>query len=275
MRAWDLHTLRLNVTDSPWLGCGLNHRTATEAVCIAAQVSGQAAIVYGGHRRTFAPGDISLTDLASPFQSQAGEAATTVWFRLSHAELSLPAAAIRSAAGDLSASPLCELFQAHVLQLYRCLEEDIPASAAESLGAATLELARAVIATVGQAEVARNDIANEALVARIEAYVQQHLTDPGLSPASIAAAHQISVRQLYKLWSERELGLAEWIIRGRLEGARRDIAKGGSPGIAAVGRRWGFTDPTHFGRLFRAAYGLSPREWRQAQSHQRPTSAAS
>jgi AraC-like DNA-binding protein len=270
MRAWDLHTLRLNVTDSPWLGCGLNHRTATEAVCIAAQVSGQAAIVHGGHRRTFAPGDISLTDLASPFQSQAGEASATMWFRFSYPQLCLPAAAIRAATGDLAASPLYELFQAHVLQLYHCLEgDDIPASAAESLAAATLELSRAVIATVGQAEVARNDVANEALVTRIEAYVQQHLADPALSPESIAHAHQISVRQLYKLWSEREVGLAEWIIRGRLEGARHDLAKGGPAGIAVVARRWGFTDPTHFGRRFRAAYGLSPKEWRQVHDHTR------
>ena len=274
IRTWDLGPLRLNVTECPWLNAELNRSTATEAVSIAAQVSGQTAMVHGGQCRAFTPGDISLTDHASPFQSRAGEASAHMWFQFSYAELCLPQAAIRSAAGDLAASPLHELFQAHVLQLYRCLDEDIPASAAESLGAATLELARAVIATVGQAEVARNDVANEALVTRIEAYVQQHLTDPALSPESIAHAHHISVRQLYKLWSERELGLAEWIMRGRLEGARHDIAKGGSPGIAAVARQWGFTDPTHFGRRFRAAYGLSPREWRQAQDHQEAVRAA-
>jgi len=274
IRAWDLGTLRLNVSECPWLGTELDHSRATEAVCIAAQVSGQTARVHGGQRQLFASGDISLTDLASPFRSQAGEASATMWLRFSYAELCLPQAAIRSAAGHLGASPLYELFQAHVLELYRCLDEDIPASAAESLGAATLELARAVIATVGQPEVARNDVANQALVTRIEAYVQQHLTDPALSPESIAHAHHISVRQLYKLWSDRELGLAEWIMRGRLEGARQDMAKGGNRGIAAVARQWGFTDSTHFGRRFRAAYGLSPREWRQAQDHQETVRAA-
>jgi AraC-like DNA-binding protein len=57
-------------------------------------------------------------------------------------------------------------------------------------------------------------------------------------------------------------------MRGRLEGARRDIAKDGAPGIAAVARRWGFSDPTHFGRRFRTAYGISPKEWRQVQAPQ-------
>jgi AraC-like DNA-binding protein len=268
IRGWDLHKFELKVIDSQWLHFGLNRRSTTEAVSIATQLSGQTLKTIGGHRRAFAPGDISLLDFSSPFQWRSAEASAIMWLRLSYAELCLPAEEIRSAAGDLSTSPLYELLQSHLLQLHRFLDDDIPASAAESLGPATLELARAVIATVGHDDLARNDVANEALVTRVEAYVQQHLADPALSPESIARAHHISVRQLYKLWSARELGLAEWIMRGRLEGARRDIAKHGSTGIAAVARRWGFTDPTHFGRRFRAAYGISPREWRQVQDHQ-------
>jgi AraC-like DNA-binding protein len=274
VRTWDLRKFQLNVTDGPWLRCSLNRRGTTQAVSIAAQVSGQTAKSHGERHQTFSPGEISLTDFSSPFEWRAAGDSTSMWFQFSYAELCLPAETIRSAVGDLAASPLYELFQTHLLQLYRFLDEDVPASAAESLGSATLELARAAIATVGQGDLARNDAANEALVTRIEAHVQQHLADPALSPESIARAHSISVRQLYKLWSEKEHGLAEWIMRGRLEGARRDIARGGSPGIAAVARRWGFTDATHFGRRFRGAYGLSPREWKQVQDHQERVRAA-
>jgi AraC-like DNA-binding protein len=32
--------------------------------------------------------------------------------------------------------------------------------------------------------------------------------------------------------------------------------------IASVARRWGFTDATHFGRAFKEAYRMSPRDWR-------------
>jgi AraC-like DNA-binding protein len=268
IRSWDLRRFQLNIMNSPWLRFGLNRRSTTEAVSIGTQLSGQTVKTIGEHRQVFSPGEISLTDFASPFQWWSAEASSTMSLRFTYAELCLPAEAIRSAAGDLATSPLYTLFQTHVLELYGLLDDDIPGSAAESLGSATLELARAVIATVGHDDLARNDVANEALVARIEAYVQQHLADPALSPESIACAHHISVRQLYKLWSARELGLGEWIMRGRLEGARRDIAKDGSTGIGTVARKWGFTDPTHFGRRFRAAYGVSPREWRQVQDHQ-------
>ncbi len=270
---WNLREFQVLVMDSPWLRFALNGRSTTEAVSFGAQLSGQTVKTIGEHRQVFNPGEVSLIDFSSPFEWWSAQEATTMSVRFTYAGLCLPAERIRSAAGDLTTSPLYELFRTHILQLHRFLEEDIPAAAANSLGSATQELARAVIATVGHEDVAKNDVANEALVIRVEAYVQQHLTDPSLGPESIARAHHISVRQLYKLWSGRELGLAEWIMQGRLEGARREIAKDKSAGIAAAACRWGFTDPTHFGRRFRAAYGITPREWRQAQDDQQRTRA--
>lgn len=51
---------------------------------------------------------------------------------------------------------------------------------------------------------------------------------------------------------------------GPAGGARADLADRHLP-IAAVARRWGFKDPTHFTRRFRAAYGVLPSEWRRRQ----------
>ncbi|MGH3823538.1 MAG: helix-turn-helix domain-containing protein [Pseudonocardiaceae bacterium] len=62
----------------------------------------------------------------------------------------------------------------------------------------------------------------------------------------------------------------EWIIRERLEGARRVLASSSAqaPTIASIARRSGFSDPGHFARRFRAAYGLSPSEWQHI--HRKP-----
>ncbi|MDX2681609.1 AraC family transcriptional regulator [Streptomyces sp. NY05-11A] len=43
----------------------------------------------------------------------------------------------------------------------------------------------------------------------------------------------------------------------------------GSRTIAAVAGRWGFLSAAHFSRVFRSAYGLSPREWRDIAGHVR------
>jgi AraC-like DNA-binding protein len=99
---------------------------------------------------------------------------------------------------------------------------------------------------------------------RIQAYVQCHLADPCLSPASIAAAHHISVRSLHRLFEDHDETVAAWIRERRLERCRRDLA---DPRLSehpahAIGRKWGFTDPAHFSRVFRATYGLSPSAYR-------------
>jgi AraC-like DNA-binding protein len=33
--------------------------------------------------------------------------------------------------------------------------------------------------------------------------------------------------------------------------------------VSAIAARWGLVDPAHFSRLFRAAYGVSPVEYRR------------
>ncbi|MEV7981598.1 helix-turn-helix domain-containing protein [Streptomyces sp. NPDC086519] len=102
-----------------------------------------------------------------------------------------------------------------------------------------------------------------AMMVRVKDHILQNLADPDLSPTAIAAAHFISVRYLHKLFQLEETTVGEWIRMQRLERCRRDLLR--SPalglGVATVARRWGFVSPSHFSRVFRAAYGIAPRDW--------------
>ncbi|MET7654978.1 MULTISPECIES: helix-turn-helix domain-containing protein [unclassified Streptomyces] len=106
--------------------------------------------------------------------------------------------------------------------------------------------------------------ARSPVLGRVLEYVELHLTDPDLSPEVIARAHHISVRYLHKLFKDEGTTVGRWILRRRLEECRRDLMRYGRAGrtIAAVAARWGFLSATHFSRVFRSAYGMSPREWR-------------
>ena len=55
------------------------------------------------------------------------------------------------------------------------------------------------------------------------------------------------------------------IRRQRLEACRRELRdhRRAHVAIATISARWGFADPSHFSRVFRAAYGLTPHEWRE------------
>jgi AraC-like DNA-binding protein len=104
------------------------------------------------------------------------------------------------------------------------------------------------------------------LAVSVREYIEANLSDPGLSPASIAAAHFISTRHLHNLFHESGTTVAGFIRSQRLDGARRDLRDplhAGLP-VGAVAARWGFLDAAHFSRTFRDAFGVPPSDWRRA-----------
>ncbi|GAA2788093.1 helix-turn-helix domain-containing protein [Crossiella cryophila] len=104
-----------------------------------------------------------------------------------------------------------------------------------------------------------------ALLGQVRAFIRTHLGDPDLAPATVAAAHHISVRYLHRLFQQEGQTVAGWIRDQRLENCRRDLANPAlhDRPVHAVARRWGFTDSAHFNRTFRAAFGLPPGEYRK------------
>ncbi|WP_158562760.1 helix-turn-helix domain-containing protein [Marinitenerispora sediminis] len=98
-----------------------------------------------------------------------------------------------------------------------------------------------------------------------QAFIQRHLTEPGLNPAAIAAAHHISPSHLHRLFHDNGTTVSDWIRQQRLEHARRDLAEPAlaTEPIADIAARWGFPHPAAFSRAFRTAYGMPPSEYRQ------------
>jgi AraC-like DNA-binding protein len=133
------------------------------------------------------------------------------------------------------------------------------------LGEVALSLAAAVLAAQAGA---KNRLAPEtcqqALVARIEAFIELNLGDPALTPAMIAARHHISPGYLHRLFQSRELTVAAWIRHLRLEHCLTDLAdpRLRPQPVRAIGARWGFRTPADFSRAFRAAHGMPPGDYR-------------
>jgi AraC-like DNA-binding protein len=90
-----------------------------------------------------------------------------------------------------------------------------------------------------------------------------------LDADSIAQALNCSKRSLHKAFEAETRTLHQHIWARRLEGVRRDLedAALGTRSITEIAFAWGFSSPEHFSRIFRARYGLSPREWRHQRKH--------
>ncbi|MER6026251.1 helix-turn-helix domain-containing protein [Streptomyces sp. NPDC001851] len=104
------------------------------------------------------------------------------------------------------------------------------------------------------------------LFMQISAYIEQHLADPDLGPARLAAVHHISLRHLHRIFQERHTTVAGLIRQTRLDRCRRDLADPAQRGIAVhtIAARWGFQDAAAFSRTFRTTTGCSPTEYRAA-----------
>jgi AraC-like DNA-binding protein len=102
------------------------------------------------------------------------------------------------------------------------------------------------------------------LLRKIDAYIAEHLADPGLGPDAIAGAHFVSTRQLHRLFVQQGTTVTQRIRTHRLERCRREIADPRcTTSITGISRRWGFSDLATFSRAFRAAYGSTPSAYRR------------
>jgi AraC-like DNA-binding protein len=234
------------------------------SIFLAAQIAGSSMIVQDGRQAVLRPGDLAFSESTSPYTLLDGNGIRQHFFSIPIAALALPYDAVRQlAAITLSPGhPVADLAAAYFRRL--AARPDVflePKS--DLLGRPSTELVRALLATHLDASVPARDSLETTLVLRIMEYARMHLREPTLSAAQIADAHHISVRHLYNVLGRDGVSLGEWIRERRLEACREELSRPAAKTrtIAAVARRWGFRDPSSFGRLFRSRYGLSPREW--------------
>ncbi|MFC8043229.1 helix-turn-helix domain-containing protein [Nocardia sp. NPDC057353] len=214
------------------------------------------------HHRVLTPTSdeptLVLIDGTAPLDFRRTGSGTVLLLQVDVVRLALPRDVPHRAVRRLRpGDALAEVVRAYLLQLATVASTD-PELLPE-LHVGTMELVRALL--LGAAGDPAADVADPSR--RIRDYIAEHLDDPALGAETIAAAANISVRQLYKVWAGTGTGLADHIIALRLARARETLRTHRHLTVAAVAHRHGFTDATHFARRFRAAYAMSPTEWRR------------
>ncbi|WP_079031770.1 AraC-like ligand-binding domain-containing protein [Streptomyces specialis] len=244
-------------------------RSDPELFVVGLMLRGRHTVAQSGREATLWPYDLTLLSSSRPYDtriSSDGGQAATVSAHVPRSALPLSArAAERLVATRLSGR---EGIGALLAQFLTGLATDPrPCRPADALrlGTVLTDLVGAWLAHHAEAHTSLPaESRQRVLFLRVQGFVRRHLSDPGLSPAVIAAAHHISVRYLHRLFQQHQLSVQAWIRGQRLDGSRRDLA---DPALAAVrvgeiARRWGFSDASAFSRAFRAAYGVPPGEYR-------------
>ncbi|NUS16500.1 MAG: helix-turn-helix domain-containing protein [Streptomyces sp.] len=240
-----------------------------EVVCVTVACTGKLVMSQAGREAVLGATDIAVYDSSRPFTlhlGAGGEPATLLRAHLPRAMLGQPADRIeRLLARPLPGQSGFAGMLAHFLGSLADGSAGYRPDDTSRLAGIAADLIRAFVAHHLDAEPDSCDESRRrTLLLSIEAFVQQHLHDPDLTPRAIAGAHHLSVGYLHRLFSSRDTTVAAWIRRMRLERAGddlRDRALHDMP-VHRIAARWGFKDHATFTRTFRAAYGMSPRDYR-------------
>jgi AraC-like DNA-binding protein len=237
-----------------------------EQLIVAVNLRGRFSAVQGGRSTLVEPGDITSYESSHPYVVHAPTPFEIVAVLVPKALLRphgdrICAATARTVSGRSGLGKLAARFFEQVADGFDdgTLGED-GASVAEAM----LDLVRGLVLTrdAGVDEPRARTRAD--LLLRIQRFIEANLADPELSPERIARANAVSVRYLHKLFEPQGVTVGEWVRDKRLDRCRRDLSEPALRGetILAIASRWGLTNAAHFSRIFRDAYGCSPREFR-------------
>jgi AraC-like DNA-binding protein len=223
-----------------------------------------------GRQARLSAGEFAIYDTRRPYEvicgASQGRPMQMMTFMFPPSLLPLPRNRLR----ELTAVPfpasagLGDVTSQFLLQLGRNVDHYSPAEAARLSTAALEVLATRLAHELDVHHWDTPEARRHALLTTVQAFIQRHLGDAGLSPAMIAAAHHMSLRSLHQLFHDEGLTVAGWIRKRRLECCRHDLSNPAFAArpVAAIAARWGFSSPGDFSRAFRAAHGLPPAEYR-------------
>ena len=238
------------------------------------QLEGESIVRQDGRDALLRSGDFTLCDGARHYEIGCPAESRLLVLAIPTAKLrrhvacpeSLAATAMRAAGGI--GGLMSSFLRNYWLQCRYGLEGE----AAEQVAVAVLDLLGAVYAQVPRTRAERSSRGTAHRI-RIINYIHAHLYDPDLSPAQIARACRITTRYLHYLFSDGEETVARYILARRLEGSSQALLAESQRGrtVTAIAFDHGFNSATHFGRVFRAHFGTTPREYRARTACERPS----
>ncbi|MCG5214323.1 AraC-like ligand-binding domain-containing protein [Streptosporangium soli] len=220
---------------------------------------GSGVVEQSGREVEVFPGDLVLYDLTRPIRFTM-EAHHLLALTMRQATLPVSPARVGMLTGTILASSRGPGRLA--VSFLTALAADGSAAEGPSgphLGEALVNLVTGAVQERLDGEPAANG-AHAELLARIEEWIEGNLHRVDLTPAAVAEAHHISVRQLHRIFQEAGTTVAAHVRARRLDRCRRELA-GGEP-VGLIAARWGFPDPASFSRAFRRAYGSTPSHHR-------------
>jgi len=241
-------------------------RTRMPLFFLHLQLEGESISRQDGREAHLKPGDFTLCDSTRHYESIFPGRNRLLVLGIPEVQLRrqvanpecLVAIPIQGAAGVRG------LFSRFLRHYWVECRRELEQAVATRVTTAILELLGAAYAELPCTHKHRSSLASAHRI-RIINYIELHLNDPDLTPTTIAAACRMTPRYMHHLLSDQDESVARYILRRRLEACARALLSDAQRDrtVTAIAFDHGFNSPTHFGRVFRAKFSVSPREYRQ------------
>ncbi|MBL7252107.1 helix-turn-helix domain-containing protein [Alloalcanivorax marinus] len=224
---------------------------------------------YAGHNgdrpMRVGAGDISLLDLGRSLDTRApsSRVLSVVIPRDVLAELA-PGVRLRHGRVLAANRPLTTILSHHLLSVWQTLPT-LSVADLESVNRTLVGAVAGAFADPGGGGPVSPSAGEEPLLEGVGldamlAYIRAHL-DEDLSPARLCHRFGCSRSRLYRLFQPVG-GVAAYVREQRLERCFRDLRRAAVNGerVVDVALRWGFDSQSHFCRLFRRAFAMTPSD---------------
>lgn len=233
-------------------------RTPCENFLVSLLVEGTANLEQSGRHTAQKVGDLILYDTARPFAYRFSSdyriallkiPRRQLLCRLSDAErLTAIALEGQSAMGALAGS---------VIRGAANVDAELEPSAAAKLAASVIDIIAAAIETEFRGARGLTD-RNNSILQRAKDYIQANLGDCDLEIEQVSNAIGVSQRTLNRLFASDGTTATRWLWQKRLEASHALLTDGRSQRIADAAVSCGFSDFSHFSRVFKQMYGAAP-----------------
>ena len=242
-------------------------RSGQDFVLIALGNRGIGGVVQDGRETVIHPGEFALYDTTRPYELKFEHAFMQTIFKVPRDMLQrrLGATEALTAMSFGTDAPLQRLAYDFIFRLCHSADQIDEGHATALCEQAVDLVAMALGERLGTTGLP-SSTHRAALLYRLKAHIRSHLADPDLSLSDTATALGISPRYVNDLLNEERTSFQRYVLAERLNQCRRDLA---SPVLAhrhvgEIAFAWGFNDLSHFGRVFREHFGMSPRDFRQS-----------
>jgi AraC family transcriptional activator of tynA and feaB len=274
LTTWDLNSVQMSKVCAEPSGVyhsrSLVSKSPEDLYLMHVQIEGESTNTQAGREAHLKPGDFTICSSTSPYALIFDKPIEMLVVRIptslmnQHFSATAEEILARRISGE---DQLGSVIYSLLMRLWLNKDNiDIPSQNANICNSILSLLAVQLDMITPKGVIAESSV-RAAHVQRIKMHIERHLSNPELSPSSVAHANGVSPRYLRLLFETEGVTCSRYIANRRLEEIARDLSNPMShrTKITQIAYRWGFNNPSHFSRVFREHFGSSAQNFRRAR----------